>query len=165
MATSDIRLPNDKRLPVDTSAVGSIRDVLLQLSYRLVLPTTCMKLVTLAGVKLDVEDRVPGVANVIISYSKLREAQFAAAAYVNRFADLESKRTLAVGSRQLVELPDAIGQLAALQKLDVQSNQLTAVPDTIGQLAALEVLDLQSNQQTAVPGTIDQLPGTVPPRR
>ena len=138
ISTIDIRLPSGKRIPVETSAVDSIRDMRRQLGYRLALPTTCMILVTPTGAELDDEDRLPGVANVILSYSKLREAQFAAAAYVNRFADLESRRTLAVGSRQLVELPDAIGQLAALQRLDLQSNQLVAVPDTIGQLAALQ---------------------------
>ena len=43
----------------------------------------------------------------------------------------------------LMELPESLGQLIALQTLDLSGNQLSALPESLGQLTALQKLDLK----------------------
>ncbi len=75
----------------------------------------------------------------------------------------ESIRTAAtmdklnLSDRDLVGLPDSIGQLTDLRRLSLRRNDLSALPETIGQLSHLEELDLRGNQLTTLPESIGQL--------
>ncbi len=73
----------------------------------------------------------------------------------------EARRTdalsLDLSYKQLLALPEAIGQLTALQLLVLTGNQLTALPEAIGRLTALQLLVLTGNQLTALPESFGQL--------
>ena len=73
------------------------------------------------------------------------------------FTSLRRLTHLHLESNQLESLPDAIGQLTALQKLWLGNNQLESLPDAIGQLTALVELRLDSNQLESLPDAIGQL--------
>ena len=64
---------------------------------------------------------------------------------------------LDVALNRLEALPEAIGELRALQRLDVGFNQLTALPEAIGRLQALQRLDVFNNQLRALPEAIGGL--------
>ncbi|MBO1349858.1 MAG: leucine-rich repeat domain-containing protein [Hormoscilla sp. GUM202] len=57
----------------------------------------------------------------------------------------------------LTEVPEAIGQLANLQKLELKENQITNLPEAIGQLVNLRVLNVRGNQITSLPEAIGRL--------
>ena len=55
------------------------------------------------------------------------------------------------------QVPAALGQLAALERLLLDNNQLTGeVLAALGQLVALEELSLSGNQLTSVPAALMQ---------
>ncbi len=68
---------------------------------------------------------------------------------------LQSLLTLNCDNNQLVELPESIGDLTALEQLCVRNNQLNALPDSIGNLTSLQLLSLENNQLTVLPATLD----------
>jgi internalin A len=57
----------------------------------------------------------------------------------------------------ITQIPDAIANLANLTELNLNINQITAIPDAIAQLSNLTKLSLSSNQITAIPDAIAQL--------
>ena len=61
------------------------------------------------------------------------------------------------GFNRLQKLPNALGNLVALQKLYCYNNQLQHLPDTIGNLVALQALDYSNNRLQQLPDTIDNL--------
>ena len=71
--------------------------------------------------------------------------------------ELQALQTLFVVHNQLRALPEAIGELRALQWLDVSWNQLEALPEAIGRLQALQRLDVFNNQLRALPEAIGEL--------
>ena len=75
-------------------------------------------------------------------------------------AEKQAKR-LDLSGMDLLELPEAIGQLTNLTSLTLWKNQLTALPESIGHLTNLTSLDLRFNQLTALPKSIGQLTGLI----
>ncbi|HMQ86859.1 MAG TPA: hypothetical protein PKB07_04715 [Flavilitoribacter sp.] len=73
---------------------------------------------------------------------------------VCRLPDL---KILLLGGNQLKELPDEIGQLAALSVLDISGNNLENLPKTVSRLTNLEYLNAALNAMTRLPDSIDQL--------
>ena len=71
--------------------------------------------------------------------------------------ELRALQRLDVGFNQLTALPEAIGRLQALQRLEVFNNQLRALPEAIGELRALQWLNVSYNQLTALPEVIGGL--------
>jgi internalin A len=59
--------------------------------------------------------------------------------------------------KELMKVPEQLGQLKNLNELYLYGNQLTSVPEQLGQLKNLEVLDLSYNQLTSVPEQLGQL--------
>ena len=72
-------------------------------------------------------------------------------------AQRDGATSLDLSELGLTVMPDAIGNLAALQSLDLGDNQLTTLPDAIGNLAALTKLYLLNNQLTALPDATENL--------
>merc|ERR1712110_166056 len=75
-------------------------------------------------------------------------------------ADMESlipKTELAIQDSKLYELPNRIGELAALQRLTLVHNKIRSLPEAIGQLTMLTILKLNANRLSSLPETIDQL--------
>ena len=64
---------------------------------------------------------------------------------------------LDIRSKQLIELPESIGQLTKLRRLVVSKNQLDRLPDSIGKLINLECLDISNNPLATLPESIIQL--------
>ena len=73
-----------------------------------------------------------------------------------------SARELDLSGLDLTALPEAIGNLTALQQLDLGGNQLTALPEAIGNLTALFSLNAAYNQLTALPEAIGNLTAQKP---
>jgi Leucine-rich repeat (LRR) protein len=80
-----------------------------------------------------------------------------AAARRSRATELNLSRNYDQNSESLIELPDSLWELTALQSLNISYNQLTALPEAIGQLTQLQSLDISYNQLTALPAAIGQL--------
>ncbi|MGB8167999.1 MAG: COR domain-containing protein [Chthoniobacteraceae bacterium] len=70
---------------------------------------------------------------------------------------LTALQTLSLSDNQLMSVPDELGQLSALQTLSLANNQLTSVPEALGQLTVLQELRLHNNQLTSVPEALGQL--------
>lgn len=64
---------------------------------------------------------------------------------------------LDLNHNQLATLPDAIGELTALEGLSLFNNQLDALPDAIGRLTALQELYLDNNRLILLPEAIGRL--------
>ena len=67
------------------------------------------------------------------------------------------KRLDVSGYEELIELPEAIGQLKNLEILHVTSTQITYIPDAIGNLSKLTSLSLDGNQLIDLPPSLAQL--------
>ncbi len=70
---------------------------------------------------------------------------------------LTALQTLWLDNNQFTTLPEALGQLTALQHLRLDKNQITTLPDALGQLTALQVLWLHNNQLTTLPEVLGRL--------
>ena len=57
----------------------------------------------------------------------------------------------------LEDLPDALGNMVALQELVLDSNGLTKLPETLGDLKYLKVLSLKRNQIKELPESVEGL--------
>ena len=66
-------------------------------------------------------------------------------------------RRLDLSYNQLTVLNPAIKQLKKLRWLHISGNKLTTIPDAIGEMVALERLVLSSNQLTVLSPAIKQL--------
>jgi len=64
---------------------------------------------------------------------------------------------LCIGGNQLLKLPKAIGNLAALEHLDMKSNQINALPPDMGQLKACTKMDMSHNMLSELPWEMGQL--------
>jgi Leucine-rich repeat (LRR) protein len=64
---------------------------------------------------------------------------------------------LKINQRNLVKLPDAIGEFPQLKILNLNNNRLTTLPDSIGNLRSLEFLDLSVNQLNILPDSVGNL--------
>lgn len=62
-----------------------------------------------------------------------------------------------MSGNRLRDLPDTIGDLAALVELEAAGNLLEAVPPSLGRLGALRKLSLNGNVLTALPDTLSGL--------
>ncbi|KAJ1458960.1 hypothetical protein M885DRAFT_613865 [Pelagophyceae sp. CCMP2097] len=80
----------------------------------------------------------------------------------NRFASLDVRglpdlEELAVDSNQLVRLPEGIETLSKLKIFNARDNLLAQLPDGLGDCAALTVLALSSNRLTELPQSFEKL--------
>lgn len=69
----------------------------------------------------------------------------------------EKWTTLDLSGKEIIELPQEIGQLTALQQLDLSHNQLESLPSDLGQLTALQKLHLMDNRLSSLSSDIGQL--------
>ena len=72
-------------------------------------------------------------------------------------AKAEGWKQLDLSDRGLTELPDAIGELTALESLYLFRNELTQFPSEIRQLTKLTQLDLSNNRLSDLPPEIEHL--------
>lgn len=69
--------------------------------------------------------------------------------------NLRQLEALALGC--ISEIPEEIGELAALQGLMINNGSVATLPESIGKLQRLEMLDLSHNHLTALPESIGEL--------
>lgn len=67
-------------------------------------------------------------------------------------------RWLVLTDNAIAELPDALGERPALQKLMLAGNQLRYLPTSLGGAQQLELVRLAANQLADVPGWLTELP-------
>jgi len=73
---------------------------------------------------------------------------------IGNLVNLES---LLITKNRLTKLPDSLGRLVKLEELHLFSNELTEFPQCIGQLSNLKMLNLTSNKLVTIPDCISRL--------
>ncbi|KAL1524608.1 hypothetical protein AB1Y20_019497 [Prymnesium parvum] len=109
---------------------------------------------------LDLSDKSLGT--LPISYGPAAASLATLEAHRNRLASLPAElflmypslQVLGLSANQLVELPDAVGEMASLLALDVSQNQLLALPESLGRLTALCSLNISCNQLRSLPSQL-----------
>eukprot|EP01114_Cavostelium_apophysatum_P007309 TRINITY_DN1938_c0_g2_i1.p1 TRINITY_DN1938_c0_g2~~TRINITY_DN1938_c0_g2_i1.p1 ORF type:complete len:1165 (+),score=384.97 TRINITY_DN1938_c0_g2_i1:206-3700(+) len=99
------------------------------------------------------EERTRSIQTLLLSGNRLKQIQFADD-FSTRFPQLVE---LNLSGNNLIDLPEAIGQLVGLEKLHVENNQLRFLPRTIGNLCNLKKFYVNHNELTELPEEIARL--------
>jgi len=163
---ANISLASGRRINIDTSIAATVADARRQIAHDVGVPAHCFRLVTATCAEPNDGDPIgvlcDGPITVVIVRHWVQahlEGTFARAChYGYRFLwDCRNDTGLDASSNRLSTLPDAVGQLVALQNLNLDNNNFTTLPDAIDGLVALRVLDLRYNRLTTLPDTVGNL--------